>query len=34
MEDEKKYKESVSTVGLLPHKDPLCFIEVLSVFTI
>ena len=33
MKDVKRDKESVSTGGFLPHKEPLCFIEVPSVFT-
>ena len=34
MKGGKRDNKSVSTGGLLPHKDPLCFIEGPSVFTI
>ena len=34
MRDRQRDKESVSTGGLLPQKDPLYFIEGPSVFTI
>ena len=33
MKDINRNKESVSIGGLLPNKDPLCFIEGTSMFT-